>query len=218
MAATAAGSRSASRSRLRVNGNDVPTIPAGADAVAAAGPQGVGCGRSPGAPCERPGGRLGSRGVLRAVRGRWAAQLSVRSADDGEGAGLRVRDGHLSSRKLAKKVEEDIAFRMLAAGNFPQHRTLCEFRRRHLDDFRAVFAEVVRLARTMGLAGLGTGVGGRDEGSGEREQAQGDELRSDGQGGTPTASGNRGVAGGGRGGRRSGGRPLRGGRSRRRTA
>ena len=44
---------------------------------------------------------------------------------------------------------------MLAAGNFPQHRTLCEFRRRHLDDFGAVFAEVVRLARTMGLAGLG---------------------------------------------------------------
>ncbi len=63
--------------------------------------------------------------------------------------------GTFSSRKLAKKLEEDIAFRMLAAGNFPQHRTLCEFRRRHLKDFRAVFAEVVRLARTMGLAGLG---------------------------------------------------------------
>ncbi len=63
--------------------------------------------------------------------------------------------GTFSSRKLAKKLEEDIAFRMLAAGNFPQHRTLCEFRRRHLQDFRAVFAEVVRLARTMGLAGLG---------------------------------------------------------------
>ena len=44
---------------------------------------------------------------------------------------------------------------MLAAGNFPRHRTLCEFRRRHLDDFGAVFAEVVRLARRMGLAGLG---------------------------------------------------------------
>ena len=44
---------------------------------------------------------------------------------------------------------------MLAAGNFPAHRTLCEFRQRHLDDFGAVFAEVVRLARGMGLAGLG---------------------------------------------------------------
>ena len=48
-----------------------------------------------------------------------------------------------SSRKMAGKLEEDIAFRMLAAGNFPQHRTLCEFRRRHLKDFQAVFAEVV---------------------------------------------------------------------------
>ena len=63
--------------------------------------------------------------------------------------------GTFSSRKLARRLVEDIAFRMLAAGNFPQHRTLCEFRRRHLDDFGAVFAEVVRLARTMGLAGLG---------------------------------------------------------------
>ena len=88
--------------------------------------------------------------------------------------------GTFSSRKMARKLEEDIAFRMLAAGNFPQHRTLCEFRRRHLKDFRAVFAEVVRLARGMGLVGFGTGVGGRDEGSGEREQAQGDELRPDG--------------------------------------
>ena len=63
--------------------------------------------------------------------------------------------GTFSSREMAKKLEEDIAFRMLAAGNFPKHRTLCEFRRRHLDDFRAVFAEVVRVARTMGLAGFG---------------------------------------------------------------
>ena len=63
--------------------------------------------------------------------------------------------GTFSSRKLATRLVEDIAFRMLAAGNFPQHRTLCEFRRRHLGDFGAVFAEVVRLARSMGLAGLG---------------------------------------------------------------
>ena len=54
--------------------------------------------------------------------------------------------GTFSSRKMAGKLEEDIAFRMLAAGNFPQHRTLCEFRHRHLKDFQAVFAEVVCLA------------------------------------------------------------------------
>ena len=44
---------------------------------------------------------------------------------------------------------------MLAAGNFPQHRTLCEFRRRHLEDFQALFVEVVRLAQELGLARLG---------------------------------------------------------------
>ena len=63
--------------------------------------------------------------------------------------------GTFSSRRMAKRLEEDVAFRMLAAGNFPKHRTLCEFRRRHLADFRAVFAEVVVLARASGLVGLG---------------------------------------------------------------
>ena len=44
---------------------------------------------------------------------------------------------------------------MLAADNCPQHRTLCEFRRRHLEDFQALFVEVVRLAQELGLARLG---------------------------------------------------------------
>ncbi len=63
--------------------------------------------------------------------------------------------GVFSSRKIAKKLEEDVAFRMLAAGNFPQHRTLCEFRRRHLKDFKRLFVQVVVLAREMGMVGLG---------------------------------------------------------------
>lgn len=37
-----------------------------------------------------------------------------------------------SSRGIARKPEEDVTFRRLAAGNFPQHRTICKFRRRHL--------------------------------------------------------------------------------------
>ena len=63
--------------------------------------------------------------------------------------------GVFSSRRIAKKLEEDVAFRVLAAGNFPQHRTICEFRRRHLDDFKRLFTEVVGLARELGLARLG---------------------------------------------------------------
>ena len=63
--------------------------------------------------------------------------------------------GVFSSRRVARKLEEDVAFRVLAAGNFPQHRTLCEFRRRHLADFQALFVEVVRLAQELGLARFG---------------------------------------------------------------
>ena len=63
--------------------------------------------------------------------------------------------GVFSSRRLARKLEEDVPLRMLAAGNFPAHRTLCEFRKKNLKAFGALFAEVVRLARELGLAGLG---------------------------------------------------------------
>ncbi len=63
--------------------------------------------------------------------------------------------GVFSSRKLARKLEEDVPLRMLAAGNFPAHRTLCEFRKKNLKAFGALFAEAVLLARELGLAGLG---------------------------------------------------------------
>ena len=63
--------------------------------------------------------------------------------------------GVFSSRGIARKLEEDVAFRVLAAGNFPQHRTICEFRRRHLEDFKALFVAVVCLARELGFARFG---------------------------------------------------------------
>lgn len=64
--------------------------------------------------------------------------------------------GVFSSRKLAKKLEEDVAFRVLAADNFPQHRTICDFRKRHLSDFKAVFVQVIRIAQQADLVSLGT--------------------------------------------------------------
>ena len=63
--------------------------------------------------------------------------------------------GVFSSRGIARKLEEDVAFRVLGAGNFPSHRTLCEFRRRHLEDFKGLFVQVVCLAREVGLARFG---------------------------------------------------------------
>ena len=64
--------------------------------------------------------------------------------------------GVFSSRKIARKLEEDVVFRVLGAGNFPSHRTICDFRKRHLKDFKALFMELVRLAREAGLLSLGT--------------------------------------------------------------
>ena len=64
--------------------------------------------------------------------------------------------GVFSSRKIARKLEEDIAFRVLGAGNFPKHRTLCDFRQQHLDDFKSLFVQVVQIAQTAGLVQLGT--------------------------------------------------------------
>ena len=44
----------------------------------------------------------------------------------------------------------------MAAGNFPRHRTICDFRAVHLKELSELFVQVVRLAREMGLVKLGT--------------------------------------------------------------
>jgi transposase len=64
--------------------------------------------------------------------------------------------GVFSSRKLARKLHEDVAFRVLGAGNFPAHRTLSDFRAFHLKEFSELFVQVVKLARECGLVKLGT--------------------------------------------------------------
>ena len=46
--------------------------------------------------------------------------------------------GVFSSRKIARKLHEDVAFRVLAAGNFPKRRTLCDFRALHLEELAAL--------------------------------------------------------------------------------
>lgn len=64
--------------------------------------------------------------------------------------------GVFSSRKIARKLHEDVGFRVLGASNFPAHRTICDFRAFHLEEFSALFVQVVKLARECGLAKLGT--------------------------------------------------------------
>jgi transposase len=64
--------------------------------------------------------------------------------------------GTFSSRKIAAKLQEDVAYRVLAADNFPAHRTISDFRQRHLPEFRELFVQVVQTAREAGLVKLGT--------------------------------------------------------------
>jgi transposase len=58
--------------------------------------------------------------------------------------------GTFSSRKIAKKLFEDVAFRVLAADNFPARHTIRDFRSLHLAEFTEMITQVVRLAREMG--------------------------------------------------------------------
>ncbi len=53
-------------------------------------------------------------------------------------------------------THEDLAFRMLGAGNFPKHRTIRDFGALHLKELSDLFVQVVKLAREMGLVKLGT--------------------------------------------------------------
>ena len=63
--------------------------------------------------------------------------------------------GTFSSRRIARKLEEDVAYRVLAAGNFPAHRTIAEFRQHHLAAFEAVFVQLVQIAHEAGVIHLG---------------------------------------------------------------
>ena len=64
--------------------------------------------------------------------------------------------GVFSSRKIARKLHEDIAFRVLGADNFPAHRTISDFRANHLEALAGLFVQVVKLAQECGLVKLGT--------------------------------------------------------------
>ena len=43
--------------------------------------------------------------------------------------------GTFSSRKIAAKMHEDVAYRVLGSDNFPAHRTISDFRKRHLPEY-----------------------------------------------------------------------------------
>ena len=64
--------------------------------------------------------------------------------------------GVVSSRKIAAKLREDVALRMLGAQNFPAHRTISDFRKLHLEEFGNLFVRVVMMGREAGPVKMGT--------------------------------------------------------------
>lgn len=63
--------------------------------------------------------------------------------------------GVWSSRKIEKATWTDVAFRVLAANQHPDHDTIATFRRRHLKEFRKLFLQVLRICQDTGLVKLG---------------------------------------------------------------
>jgi transposase/IS5 family transposase len=63
--------------------------------------------------------------------------------------------GVRSSRKLEERLAADVNFMFLAGQARPDHKTIAEFRRRHLATFEGLFLEALRLCQAAGLTRLG---------------------------------------------------------------
>jgi transposase len=63
--------------------------------------------------------------------------------------------GKASSRRIQKELEKDVAFRVLAAENRPDFRTISDFRKRHLKALAEIFCQVLQLCQKAGLEKLG---------------------------------------------------------------
>ena len=63
--------------------------------------------------------------------------------------------GVASSRRIAQRLHEDIAFRVLAANNTPDFRTISDFRKDHLGALAGLFLQVLAFCQRAGLVNLG---------------------------------------------------------------
>jgi transposase len=63
--------------------------------------------------------------------------------------------GERSSRRIEQRLCDDVAFRVIAVNQAPDHATLARFRRRHHDAIAGVFTQVVALCVSEGLVQSG---------------------------------------------------------------
>ena len=64
--------------------------------------------------------------------------------------------GVMSSRKIERATYDSVAFRFLAGGHHPDHNTLSDFRKDHLQELSALFLQILLLAREVGFKQVGT--------------------------------------------------------------
>jgi transposase len=63
--------------------------------------------------------------------------------------------GVFSSRRIQKRLQEDIPFKVLAAGNEPDFRTISDFRKIHIETLQNLFEQVLAMALECGAIKLG---------------------------------------------------------------
>lgn len=63
--------------------------------------------------------------------------------------------GITSSRRIEGATHDDVAFRYLAANQHPDHDTIANFRREHLEALAGLFVQALRLCQKAGLVKLG---------------------------------------------------------------
>jgi transposase len=63
--------------------------------------------------------------------------------------------GVYSSRKIETRTFEDVAFRYLSGDQHPDHATIAEFRKRHLEALSGLFTQALLLCSEAGLVKLG---------------------------------------------------------------
>src|SRR5216683_2162367 len=63
--------------------------------------------------------------------------------------------GVFSSRRIQKRLQEDIPFKVLAAGNEPDYRTISDFRKIHIGTLQGLFEQVLEMALEVGAVKVG---------------------------------------------------------------
>jgi transposase len=63
--------------------------------------------------------------------------------------------GRMSSRKMEQATHDDVAFRVLACNQQPDHDSIAAFRKRHLAALAKLFVQILELCQRAGLVKLG---------------------------------------------------------------